>query len=252
MIIPKQYGGLEFSAYAHSCVLAKIASRSADCLLHRRGAQLARARGAAAITTAPRSRRTTTCRASRAARKCPASRSPGRARAPMPPRFPTPASSAAACWQGREILGLRLNFSKRYITLAPVATVIGLAFRMFDPEQLLGETTRHRHHLRADSARHAGAHHRAAAFPAQHSFPERPDPGQGRVRAARCHHRRHAHGGPGLAHAGRAALGRALHLAALERHRRRARPACWATGRLRAHPPPVQHAGRRASRASRP
>src|SRR5690606_8527586 len=42
-------------------------------------------------------------------------------------------------WQGREIIGLRLNFSKRYITLAPVATVIGLAFRMFDPDGLLGD-----------------------------------------------------------------------------------------------------------------
>jgi acyl-CoA dehydrogenase len=42
-------------------------------------------------------------------------------------------------WEGKEIIGLRLNFSKRYITLAPVATVIGLAFRMFDPDKLLGD-----------------------------------------------------------------------------------------------------------------
>jgi len=42
-------------------------------------------------------------------------------------------------WQGREITGLKLNFNKRYITLAPVATVIGLAFRMFDPDRLLGD-----------------------------------------------------------------------------------------------------------------
>jgi acyl-CoA dehydrogenase len=41
-------------------------------------------------------------------------------------------------YEGREVLGLKLNFSKRYITLAPVATVIGLAFRMFDPDRLLG------------------------------------------------------------------------------------------------------------------
>ncbi len=41
-------------------------------------------------------------------------------------------------WQGQEVIGLRLNFSKRYITLAPVATVIGLAFRMFDPDGLIG------------------------------------------------------------------------------------------------------------------
>ncbi|MEO0972426.1 MAG: acyl-CoA dehydrogenase, partial [Pseudomonadota bacterium] len=42
-------------------------------------------------------------------------------------------------WQGEEVLGLRLNFSKRYITLAPIATLVGLAFRMFDPEGLLGD-----------------------------------------------------------------------------------------------------------------
>jgi len=36
------------------------------------------------------------------------------------------------------MLGLKLNFSKRYITLAPIATVVGLAFRLFDPEKLLG------------------------------------------------------------------------------------------------------------------
>jgi acyl-CoA dehydrogenase len=41
-------------------------------------------------------------------------------------------------YEGREILGIRLNFSKRYITLAPVATVIGLAFKLFDPDRLLG------------------------------------------------------------------------------------------------------------------
>ena len=48
MIIPKKYGGLEFSAYAHSCVLVKLASRSATVLLDRRGAQLARSRRTAA------------------------------------------------------------------------------------------------------------------------------------------------------------------------------------------------------------
>ncbi len=41
MIIPRQYGGLEFSAYAHSCVLAKVASRSTTCSSIRRGAKFA-------------------------------------------------------------------------------------------------------------------------------------------------------------------------------------------------------------------
>jgi len=41
-------------------------------------------------------------------------------------------------WQGEQIIGLKLNFSKRYITLAPVATVVGLAFRMYDPSSCWG------------------------------------------------------------------------------------------------------------------
>lgn len=42
-------------------------------------------------------------------------------------------------WEGREITGMRLTFDKRYITLAPIATLIGLAFRLKDPDHLIGE-----------------------------------------------------------------------------------------------------------------
>ena len=42
-------------------------------------------------------------------------------------------------WQGREITGMRLNFDKRYITLAPVATLVGLAFKLKDPDHLIGD-----------------------------------------------------------------------------------------------------------------
>jgi len=144
MIIPKHYGGLEFSAYAHSCVLAKVASRSTTCssivavpnslgpaeLLNHYGTQAQKdyylprlARGAEIpcfALTGPRA---------------------GSDAASLPDtgvvcRGVWPADAA-----GQEVLGLRLNFSKRYITLAPIATVIGLAFRMFDPDQLLGERT---------------------------------------------------------------------------------------------------------------
>lgn len=44
-------------------------------------------------------------------------------------------------YQDKEIIGIRLNFNKRYITLAPVATVIGLAFKLYDPDQLIGQKT---------------------------------------------------------------------------------------------------------------
>jgi len=137
MIIPKKYGGLEFSAYAHSCVLAKLASRStvacstvavpnslgpAELLLHygteeQKNHYLPRlARGDDVPCfglTAPRA---------------------GSDAASIP-------DTGVVCrgtYKGRETLGLRLNFSKRYITLAPVATVVGLAFRLFDPDELLG------------------------------------------------------------------------------------------------------------------
>ena len=39
-------------------------------------------------------------------------------------------------WQGREVLGMRVTWDKRYITLGPVATLLGLAFRLYDPEKL--------------------------------------------------------------------------------------------------------------------
>ena len=42
-------------------------------------------------------------------------------------------------WEGKSVIGIRLNWDKRYITLAPVATVLGLAFRLSDPDHLLSE-----------------------------------------------------------------------------------------------------------------
>jgi acyl-CoA dehydrogenase len=144
MIIPKHYGGLEFSAYAHSCVLAKVASRSTTCssivavpnslgpaeLLNHYGTQAQKdyylprlARGAEIpcfALTGPRA---------------------GSDAASLPDTGVVCRGVWPADGAGQEVLGLRLNFSKRYITLAPIATVIGLAFRMFDPQQLLGERT---------------------------------------------------------------------------------------------------------------
>ena len=140
MIIPKRYGGLEFSAYAHSCVLAKIASRS----------------GTASSTVAvPNSLGPAELLNHYGTEEQKSYYLPRLARGDEVPCFaltgPRAGSDAASIpdtgivtrgiWQGREVLGLRLNFCKRYITLAPVATVIGLAFRMFDPEQLLGGRT---------------------------------------------------------------------------------------------------------------
>jgi acyl-CoA dehydrogenase len=140
MIIPRRYGGLEFSAYAHSCVLAKISSRSVT---------------ASSTVAVPNSLGPAELLNHYGTEEQKNDYLPRLARGEEVPCFaltgPRAGSDAASIpdtgivcrgtWQGREVLGLRLNFSKRYITLAPVATVIGLAFRMFDPERLLGGKT---------------------------------------------------------------------------------------------------------------
>ncbi len=139
MIIKKEYGGLEFSAYAQARVLQKLAGVS----------------GILAITVG-----------------VPNSLGPGEllqhygtdeqkdhylprlARGDEIPCFaltsPEAGSDAGAIpdtgvvcmgeWQGQQVLGMRLTWNKRYITLAPIATVLGLAFKLSDPDHLLGDT----------------------------------------------------------------------------------------------------------------
>jgi acyl-CoA dehydrogenase len=138
MIIPKQYGGLEFSAYANSCVLRKLASRNATAgstvgvpnslgpaeLLMHYGTDEQKQRylpGLAAGTEIPCFALTSPLAGSDAASLI---------------------DSGVVCkgkWQGEEIIGIRLNWDKRYITLAPVATVLGLAFKLYDPDHLIGD-----------------------------------------------------------------------------------------------------------------
>ena len=237
MIIPKHYGGLEFSAYAHSCVLAKLASRSAT---------------AASTVAVPNSLGPAELLNHYGTEEQKNHYLPRLARGEEIPCFaltgPRAGSDAASIpdtgivcrgmYQGREVLGLRLNFDKRYITLAPVATVLGLAFRMFDPEQLLGDKADVGITCALIPRNTPGIEIGRRHFPLNIPVPERAHPGQGRVRAARRHHRRPEAGRPGLAHAGRAALGRAA--------ASRCRPTPPAAPRRRSAPP----APTRASAAS--
>lgn len=139
MIIPKEYGGLGFSAMAHRAVLEKVAGMSstlgsviavpnslgpAELLLHygtkeQKDYYLPRLADGREI---PCFGLTSTTAGSDAT---------------------SIADYGIVCkgeWKGKEIVGIRLNFEKRYITLAPVATVVGLAFRLYDPDGLLGQT----------------------------------------------------------------------------------------------------------------
>ncbi len=139
MIIPKRYGGREFSALANSEVLAKIATRSPT---------------AASIVAVPNSFGPAELLLRYGTEEQKNHYLPRLASGEDVPCFaltgPTAGSDAASIpdtgvvckgmWEGKEVIGMRLNWNKRYITLAPVATVLGLAFRLQDPDHLIGQT----------------------------------------------------------------------------------------------------------------
>ena len=88
-------------------------------------------------------------------------------------------------WEGKEITGIRLNWNKRYITLAPVATVLGLAFKLYDPDHLIGDQDEYGITAAliptdTDGVTEIGRRH----FPLSSRVPERTDVGQRRVS---CH-----------------------------------------------------------------
>ena len=138
MIIPKRYNGLEFSALAHSAVLQKLATMSAT---------------AASTVAVPNSLGPAELLLHYGSEQQKDHYLPRLAVGEEIPCFaltgPYAGSDATSipdfgivCRQsvdGVDTLGIRLTFDKHYITLAPIATVVGLAFRMYDPEHLLGE-----------------------------------------------------------------------------------------------------------------
>src|SRR5690348_7191742 len=138
MIIPKRYGGLEFSALAHSSVLQKISSISTTIAST---VSVPNSLGPAELLLRYGSEEQKNHFLPRLAdgREIPCFALTG-------PQAGSDATSipdfGIVCKQvvnGVETLGMKLTFDKRYITLAPVATIIGLAFRLFDPEHLLGD-----------------------------------------------------------------------------------------------------------------
>lgn len=138
LCVGKKYGGHAFSAYAHSCIVTKIASRSLSAavtimvpnslgpaeLIYHYGTEAQKDYYLPRLVcgqeipcfglTAPQA---------------------GSDAASMP-------DTGVVCkgiYQGKEVLGIRLNFDKRYITLAPISTVMGLAFKLYDPDHLVGD-----------------------------------------------------------------------------------------------------------------
>jgi acyl-CoA dehydrogenase len=138
LVAKKEYGGLEFSALAHSTIIMKIATRSIS---------------AAVTVMVPNSLGPAELLYHYGTQEQKDYYVPRLARAEEIPCFaltgPEAGSDAAAMtdtgvvcmgdYQGQRVLGIRLNWNKHYITLAPVATVLGLAFKLYDPDHLLGQ-----------------------------------------------------------------------------------------------------------------
>ncbi len=138
LIIPKEYGGKGFSALAHSSIVTKLSSRSgalgvsvmvpnslgpAELLLHY-GTEEQKNHYLPKLATG----KEIPCFALTAPKA-------GSDAGAMP-------DTGVICkkkYKGKKTLGILLNWDKRYITLAPIATVLGLAFKLYDPDNLLGE-----------------------------------------------------------------------------------------------------------------
>ncbi|MBA6379948.1 MULTISPECIES: acyl-CoA dehydrogenase FadE [unclassified Colwellia] len=139
MIIKKKYGGLEFCAYAQSRVLQKLSGVSAVL---------------ASTVGVPNSLGPGELLQLYGTKEQQDHYLPRLAVGDEIPCFaltsPEAGSDAGAIpdegiichgeFEGKEVLGMRLTWDKRYITLAPIATVLGLAFKLKDPDHLLGET----------------------------------------------------------------------------------------------------------------
>jgi len=138
MIIPKQFGGLEFSPFANSTVVTTIATKSAaiavtvmvpnslgpgELLMHY-GTEKQQNYWLPKLSVGEDI-------------PCFALTSPEAGSDAG--SIPDAAFVTKGEWEGEEVIGLRVSWDKRYITLAPIATVLGLAFKVFDPDQLLGD-----------------------------------------------------------------------------------------------------------------
>ncbi|PIB16276.1 acyl-CoA dehydrogenase FadE [Vibrio rotiferianus] len=137
MIIKKKYGGLEFSAYAQSLVLQKLTGVS-GVLSSTVGVPNSLGPGELLQHYGTEEQKDYYLPRLAEGKEIPCF-------ALTSPEAGSDAGSipdyGVVCkgeWQGEEVLGMRLTWNKRYITLAPVATVLGLAFKLRDPEGLLG------------------------------------------------------------------------------------------------------------------
>ena len=138
LIIPKTYGGKGFSAYAHSQVAMKLATRSGDLAST---VMVPNSLGPAELLLhyGTEAQRNHYLPRLACGDEIPCFALTGPLAGSDAGSMPDTGIVCKGQWQGQEVLGLRLNWEKRYITLGPVATLLGLAFKAYDPEHLLGD-----------------------------------------------------------------------------------------------------------------
>ncbi len=246
MIIPKEYGGLGFSAFAHSEVNKRISSRSVT----------------AAVTV-----------------MVPNSLGPGEllmqfgldeqkdhylprlADGREIPCFALTSNEAGSdasamidrgvvCKRtvdGKEVLGISITFAKRYITLAPVATVLGLAFKLFDPDHLLSDVEDRGITVALVPTDTPGVEHGRRHIPSMQAFQNGPVTGKDVFVPFDRNHRRARPDRAGLEDADGRAGGRAGHFAAFAGDRGGVSGRADG-GRLFAHPRAVRHSHRQVRR----
>ncbi len=177
LVIPKNYGGLGFSALAHSTIVTKIATRSMSAAVN---TMVPNSLGPAELLLHYGTEDQKNYYLPRLAQgqevPCFALTAPeaGSDAGAMP-------DTGVVCkgmHDGKEVIGIRLNWDKRYITLAPIATVLGLAFRLTDPDHLLGKTKNIGITLCLIPTSHPGVEIGSRHFPLQLAFLNGPTRGK--------------------------------------------------------------------------
>jgi len=139
MIIPKKYGGLEFSALAHSCVVMKVSGRSISTGVT---VMVPNSLGPGKLLMHYGTEEQKNYYLPRLAsgEDIPCFALTGPEAGSDAGAMPDTGVVCKGSFDGKDdVLGIRLNWDKRYITLGPVATVLGLAFKLYDPDHLLGD-----------------------------------------------------------------------------------------------------------------
>ena len=138
MIIPEEYGGLHFSAKAQSAVLQRLACN--ETLMVTVGVPNSLGPGELLVKYGTEEQKNHYLPRLADGREIPCFGLTGPRAGSDATSLPDTGIVCKQKFNGKQTIGLKLNFEKRWITLAPIATVVGLAFRMFDPDGLLGDT----------------------------------------------------------------------------------------------------------------